>query len=132
MDPAHVDDATFTLSKFLEHSGPSATLAFVGGLLILVLAHHVARRRGPRRHAWALLAACGLTFLPVLTSGTLSELTVFARTTSKWGDPAEFVLLGAGPQSNPAADGSCAIGLFLGLAGCVAAFARSRRERLHA
>lgn len=118
-----------SLARFLAHAGTAGVLALVCGVVVLVLALRCAARRGPRGHAYALFAAAWLAFVPVLASESVGEARLLALTTH-WSYPnsdliARFV---AGPTPDPVRSQVCAVGLFLGLAGAVAALARSRAD----
>jgi len=122
-------EAEVTLPALVRDVGPWALLALVCGIAVAVLAVRVARRGGPSRHALALFAAAWLAILPVLATSTGSSLSTYFGCTVRWGDPGlrEVLPFATRPDpSRPARDVVCAAGLFLGLAGSVAALARSR------
>lgn len=127
MDPTLVDHSDTTISSLARGAGPLGVAAFAIGIVVLVLSLRAASRRGPRSHAYALFAAAWLAALPVLGATSVGELPLLAGALSR-GRDAEITRLMAGPRPEPATTIFCAAGLLVGLAGAVAAIARSRAE----
>lgn len=127
MDP-ETDTGDLTFGRYLEYAGPWGTFALVAGLVVLVLAIRAARRRATQGHAIALFAVAWLPFAPVLLFGSFYSTHPLIALTLRWSDPEAqrlHRLLAFDPNAN-ATNVACAIGLLVGLAGAVAALARSR------
>ena len=127
-DPAATDDGVLTLGHFLSYAGPWAVLACLAGVIVLLLAVRVARRRGPRRHALALFAAAWLPLLPVLGKGTWPGTWWVFAAGLRWSDRGAEAIRPFMPPSPPTSPMVllCATGLLLSLIGAVAALARCR------
>lgn len=131
MDPsAETDTGVLTFSAYVRETGTGPLLAVAAGLAILVLGIRLAPRGGTRSFALALFGASWLALLPALSSDALDPIRTFVRVTLRWTDPGAEAMahvVGLG-RPNPAALFAASVGLLLGLAGSVAALARSRPD----
>lgn len=124
MEPSPVQ--TFHVSSF-SSGGPAGIWALLVGIAVLVLGIVVARRRGPQWHAHALFAAAWLPLPIGLFGKAAGEVAAFN----------EVVRLGPALTPNDLAHGlaqasaatACALlAILFGLAGAIAALARSREN----
>lgn len=116
-----------TAPGFLVLGGPAGILAILVGLAVLVLGIAVAAKCGPRRHALALFAAAWLVVPIALFGRALGEISAFQEVV-QLGPAVTPKDLAGGLQYASGVSAYALLGLLLGLAGSVAALARSRED----
>ncbi|MCE9637436.1 MAG: hypothetical protein K8T90_17160 [Planctomycetes bacterium] len=109
---------------FIENAGLSGLLAIAIGLVVLALGLRVAMKRGPRRHALALLAASWLPLALVLLGRSMGEYGALAEIRAL-GPALTLRDLAYAMQVTAAGSACSALALTLGLSGAIAALARS-------